>query len=159
MKDWRGPIAFVLAIGVAVTLVAGIVTAELTPGPVTTQEVSLLSTIAGAIVGAVAAYLGIQSNNNRRSNSMETQTPEPEPETGHDDAEDVPGETPPDEGDPNVEHETPDDPNYQPDESPDPLYKPDPEHDERPDEEREATEEEADAGDITQGMGPGEESD
>ena len=79
-QDWRGPIAFVLACGVSVALVGGIITAELTPGAVTTQEVSLFSTLAGAIVGAVAAYLGIQHNGGNDSMRETTETPERPPE-------------------------------------------------------------------------------
>lgn len=56
--DWRGPIVFVLACGVSLALFAGIVIAELTPGPPSTEELGLFSTLAGAIIGAVAAYLG-----------------------------------------------------------------------------------------------------
>jgi predicted anti-sigma-YlaC factor YlaD len=61
MRDWHGLVALVLALGVTIALVAGFITAELTPGAVTTEEISLLSTIAGAAVGAVATYLGVRS--------------------------------------------------------------------------------------------------
>lgn len=60
MRDWRGLIALVLAIGVSVALVAGILTAELAGGPITSEEVGLISTLSGAVIGAIASYLGSQ---------------------------------------------------------------------------------------------------
>jgi outer membrane biosynthesis protein TonB len=62
-RDWRGMTAFVLALGVAIALVAGFLAAELSPGAVTSEEVSLLSTLGGAAIGAVAAYMGVMHTN------------------------------------------------------------------------------------------------
>lgn len=58
MKDFRGPIALILALGVALALVSGVLAAELTPGKVTSEEISFLSTLGGAAIGAIASYLG-----------------------------------------------------------------------------------------------------
>jgi hypothetical protein len=82
--DWRGPIAFILALGVATALVSGVLSAEITPGKVTSQEVSFFSTLGGAIVGAVATYLGVQHRPKGREDMQETETTdttpaEPEP--------------------------------------------------------------------------------
>lgn len=74
MRDWRGVVALVLATGVSVALVAGVLTAELTPTKVTSEEIAFLSTLGGASVGAVAAYLGIRHIDNTPD------PPDPEPE-------------------------------------------------------------------------------
>lgn len=79
-RDWRGPIAFVLAVGVSVALVSGVLTSELTPGAVTTQEVSFLSTLGGAVVGALAAYLGIR-HAGENGDTPPTPTPPDDEET------------------------------------------------------------------------------
>ena len=60
MRDWTGRIVFVLALGVSITLVAGILIAGLSPGAITSEEVSFLSTLGGAIIGAIATYLGVR---------------------------------------------------------------------------------------------------
>jgi len=90
VRDWRGPIAFVLALGVAISLVSGVITAEVTPGKVTTEEAGFFSTLGGAIVGAVATYLGLQHRQKESDDNMrettetperdEPVTPEPAPE-------------------------------------------------------------------------------
>jgi hypothetical membrane protein len=72
-NDWRGVIGLVLAAGVALALVGGTFTAELTPHMITSEEIAFLSTLGGASVGAVAAYLGIRHNG-------ELAETEPEPE-------------------------------------------------------------------------------
>jgi outer membrane biosynthesis protein TonB len=89
--DWRGLTAFVLALGVAIALVAGFLAAELSPGAVTSEEVSLLSTLGGAAIGAVAAYMGVMHSpapapppsvppdQPTKGGAVET-TPVPEPE-------------------------------------------------------------------------------
>lgn len=74
MKDWRGPVALVLSVGISVALVAGVLTAELTPTKVTSEEIAFLSTLGGASVGAVAAYLGIRHID--RSDMTDDQEPE-----------------------------------------------------------------------------------
>lgn len=107
MRDWRGLIAFVLALGVAIALVAGVLSAEITPGSVTPQEGSFFSTLGGAIVGAVATYLGVthtQSRNGGNAMRETTESPdrpperdepvEPEPVPNGDPATDQPAEEP-----------------------------------------------------------------
>jgi hypothetical protein len=72
----------VLALGVAMALVAGVLVVSLSPGEATPGEVTFLSTLAGAAVGAVAAYLGItQLGGNKMSPAPKTpEPPAPEPE-------------------------------------------------------------------------------
>ena len=85
MRNWRGLIALVLAAGVSIALISGVLTAELTPRKVTSEEIAFLSTLGGAAVGAIAAYLG--NHHTTGSSEMtdeETPTeptePEPDPE-------------------------------------------------------------------------------
>lgn len=81
MREWRGPIALVLATGVAVALVSGVLAAELTPTKITSEEIAFLSTLGGAAVGAIAAYLGNHAlDRSDMTTSDPTPTPEPEPE-------------------------------------------------------------------------------
>lgn len=92
--------ALVLAIGVSVALVAGVLTAELTPTKVTSEEIAFLSTLGGASVGAVAAYLGTRHASPQKERRMTTEDPttpdpepipdpEPDPEPGTDDTDDT----------------------------------------------------------------------
>ena len=92
--------ALVLAIGVSVALVAGVLTAELTPTKVTSEEIAFLSTLGGASVGAVAAYLGTRHASPQKEPRMTTEDPttpdpepipdpEPDPEPGTDDTDDT----------------------------------------------------------------------
>jgi hypothetical protein len=74
VRDWRGLIALILAVGVSIALVAGVLTAELTPTQVTSEEIAFLSTLGGASVGAIAAYLGIRHPDQR--SDMTTEDPD-----------------------------------------------------------------------------------
>ena len=56
---WAGIIAFVLALGVSVALAASLIIIALDPKPVDTDLIAVLTTIAGAAVGAVGTYLGL----------------------------------------------------------------------------------------------------
>lgn len=76
MRDWRGPIAFVLAAGVAIALVLGVLTAELSPSKITTEEISFLATLGGAAIGAVSAYLGIRHIEPRDTTDDRQEPPE-----------------------------------------------------------------------------------
>jgi outer membrane biosynthesis protein TonB len=118
MRDWRGPIVLVLAVGVAVTLVTGVVGAEFTPGKVTPEESTFFSTLGGAIVGAVATYLGVQ---HKEGSSKMSQT------------ETVPERDEPVEPQPVPEPQQPEP--EQPDERPSEPTEPDPQPNPEPDEE------------------------
>lgn len=56
--DWHGPIAFVLACGVAISLCASIIIVSIRPGKIDPELVAVLTALAGAAVGAVGTYLG-----------------------------------------------------------------------------------------------------
>lgn len=98
MRNWRGLIALVLAAGVSIALVSGVLTAELTPRKVTSEEIAFLSTLGGAAVGAIAAYLGNHTTDRSHMTDEETPTeptePEPtEPEPTEPEPEPQPAET------------------------------------------------------------------
>lgn len=56
--EWRGLAALVLATGVALAVVVIAVGAAWHTGPISQSESTVLSTVLGAAVGAVATYLG-----------------------------------------------------------------------------------------------------
>lgn len=89
-----------LAAGISIALVTGVLTAELTPRKITSEEIAFLSTLGGAAVGAVSAYLGIRHNDRsdmttedpRPTEPTEPEPTEPEPEPAPDTLEDGEGE-------------------------------------------------------------------
>jgi Mn2+/Fe2+ NRAMP family transporter len=56
--DWRGTVALVLAVGATVAVVTLAVGAVLQATPITPQGSALLTGALGAIIGAVAVFLG-----------------------------------------------------------------------------------------------------
>jgi hypothetical protein len=58
-EGWGGPIAFVLALAVGVGLCASLIIIALSPKPIDTGLESVITTLAGAAVGAVGTYLGV----------------------------------------------------------------------------------------------------
>jgi hypothetical protein len=59
-RDWRGYIAFTLALGISVGWATGLIlSASARTPPIGENTAQLLSTLGGAMVGAVAAYLGM----------------------------------------------------------------------------------------------------
>lgn len=74
--DWTGASAFVLAVGVAVSLVVGFIGA-IQYETISPQGAELLSTLGGAVVGAVATYLGVgRREQMRRSDHRSEDEPE-----------------------------------------------------------------------------------
>lgn len=65
-------VAVLLALGVAASIILISVAVLNTPGHVTEQEATLLSTVLGAAVGAIATYLGAHGG-------RENDPPEPPP--------------------------------------------------------------------------------
>jgi hypothetical protein len=129
MRDWRGPIVLVLAIGVSITLVTGVVGAEFTPGKVTPEESTFFSTLGGAIAGAVATYLGVQ---HKEGSSMQTTEVQPERDEPVEPSPVPPEPEMPDERPAPVEPERVDEPGA-PDPEPEPgAPAPRPEPDEEP---------------------------
>ena len=57
--NWHALVAVILALGAATTIVLLAVMELIRDGNVTAEEATLLSTALGAVVGAVATYLGI----------------------------------------------------------------------------------------------------
>jgi membrane protein implicated in regulation of membrane protease activity len=58
MIDWAGRAAFVLAFGIALSLVGVVGAAAFNGRALAPEETTAISTIFGATVGAVATYLG-----------------------------------------------------------------------------------------------------
>lgn len=58
-EGWGGPIAFVLALGISTGLCASLIIISLAPKPLDTSLVSVITTLAGAAIGAVGTYLGV----------------------------------------------------------------------------------------------------
>ena len=57
--QWPGLVAFTLALAVLMMLGAGAYLIAINPRELSPDETTLLSTIVGAVVGAVATYLGV----------------------------------------------------------------------------------------------------
>lgn len=55
---WAGPIAFVLALAVGTGLAASLIIISLSPRPLDSSLEAVVTTLAGAAVGAVGTYLG-----------------------------------------------------------------------------------------------------
>lgn len=62
-------VAIILAIGVASAVIVLAVETVLHSGSISTQEASLLSTVLGATVGAVATYLGLSKSDSQTNGS------------------------------------------------------------------------------------------
>jgi purine-cytosine permease-like protein len=72
--DWPGVVAFTLALGVSVSLIIGMTGAALNAGPLGEKTSSLLATLGGAAIGAIATYLGLarqQQQQNQRTRSSD----------------------------------------------------------------------------------------
>ena len=85
--DRGGLVALVLAFGVTVALVDSAIAASIRGHEFTPDEITLLSTITGTSIGAVATYLGMSRRNNHHHHHDDddkvtlTETPPaPEPE-------------------------------------------------------------------------------
>lgn len=58
-RDFAGLVAVILATGVMIAFIIIALGAVITNSPLSTEEQTLLSTIVGAALGAVATYIGI----------------------------------------------------------------------------------------------------
>ncbi len=58
MSDWRGLTELVLAIGVTCAVVVLAIGAAIHRGPISPDEATLLATVLGAAIGALATLLG-----------------------------------------------------------------------------------------------------
>ena len=87
-RDFAGVAAVVLATGVVLAVVVATAGAAISHREFSPDETTLLSTVLGAAIGAVATYLGTHGRHpeappyppTKEDLAMETQTPEPEPE-------------------------------------------------------------------------------
>jgi hypothetical protein len=86
-RDFAGLAAVVLAAGVVLAVVIATTGAAISHREFSPDETTLLSTVLGAAIGAVATYLGTHGRrpeappySTKEDPAMETQTPEPEPE-------------------------------------------------------------------------------
>ena len=59
--DPRGVAALVLAAGVAIAIIAIAVGAAVHSGPISAEESTLIATVLGAAVGALATFLGVRN--------------------------------------------------------------------------------------------------
>jgi hypothetical protein len=60
LKDWGGIAAFILALGVAISITALAIGSALNGHATSELDATLLSTAIGAAVGAVATYIGVK---------------------------------------------------------------------------------------------------
>jgi hypothetical protein len=86
---WTGRIAFILALSIGVALTAAIIIVALSPTPLDTAFGSVITTLAGAAVGAVATYLGTTVAPRRDAEVPAVEAP-PEAEAGPDAVQDTP---------------------------------------------------------------------
>ena len=59
--DWRALVAIILTLGIAASIVILSVLQLVDDGHVTETESTLLATVLGAGIGAIATYLGLQA--------------------------------------------------------------------------------------------------
>jgi hypothetical protein len=62
--DARSLAALVLAAGVAIAVIALAVGASVHTGPISMEESTLLATVLGAAIGALATFLGLRGEHN-----------------------------------------------------------------------------------------------
>jgi Na+/H+ antiporter NhaA len=59
--DWRGAVAFTLALCLGVGFAVSIIADSLRHEPISAEHAALLSTLGGALIGAVATWLGLSA--------------------------------------------------------------------------------------------------
>jgi hypothetical protein len=79
LSDLKALTALVLAGGVALAVVVLAVGAAVTHGPISTEESTLLSTVLGAAVGALATFLGLARANGHEPDEEEHPALPPRP--------------------------------------------------------------------------------
>jgi hypothetical protein len=62
-RDKRGLAAIILAVGVTIALVTIAIGAAIHTGPISAEESTLIATVMGAAVGALATFLGFRPDN------------------------------------------------------------------------------------------------
>lgn len=69
--EWAGLIAFVLALGVAISMTVALVGSVLSSDPISSEKASLLSTLYGAAIGVIGTYIGAHGRGARRASDMQ----------------------------------------------------------------------------------------
>jgi hypothetical protein len=64
--EWAGLIAFVLALGISISMVVSLIGAVLEDGPIDQQKSNLLATVFGASIGVIGTYIGAHGRGGRR---------------------------------------------------------------------------------------------
>ena len=77
-RNWAGLIALVLAAAIAVSLCAAIIIVSVKPEPLDQPFGAVITTLAGAAVGAVATYLGVARSPSASSYAPSDGTSEPD---------------------------------------------------------------------------------
>lgn len=65
--EWAGLIAFVLALGISLSMVISLIGAVLSEGGLSPEKSNLLSTVFGASIGVIGTYIGAHGRVGRRS--------------------------------------------------------------------------------------------
>lgn len=76
-REYRAIAAIVLALGITVSAILLCMETILHPGAISSEEATVLSTVLGASVGAVATYLGGAKVDNPHRPDSNTDEPEP----------------------------------------------------------------------------------
>jgi hypothetical protein len=69
--DWAGAVVMVLALGVSLSMVVGIIGAVVRQTPVSEARAQLFTTLFGAAIGAIASYLGMARARQHRLQAAE----------------------------------------------------------------------------------------
>lgn len=77
--DVRGLAVLILAFGTSLAIVVTAVGAAVHRGPISTEESTLLATVLGAAVGALATFLGLHESSSRRLEEDDRASPPPPP--------------------------------------------------------------------------------
>jgi hypothetical protein len=76
--EWAGLIAFVLAIGISVSMVVALIGAVLQTGPIDQQKSNLLATVFGASIGVIGTYIGAHGRGGRRAEDRNGENDDPD---------------------------------------------------------------------------------
>jgi hypothetical protein len=77
-RDLAGLVAVILALAVSVSIIIISIGAEITNQPLSSEEQTLISTVVGAALGAVATYIGIARPGGAGKSPPDDEPPQPE---------------------------------------------------------------------------------
>lgn len=69
--EWAGLIAFVLALGISLSMVVALIGSVLDDAPISAEKSNLLSTVFGASIGVIGTYIGAHGRGGRRMDDEE----------------------------------------------------------------------------------------